>query len=469
MKRVLLVSFMLLCSAQARANSVPTLNGNASTPSPAVVAQPMTLQQAVDFGLAHNPAVLKAAAQAADAAAVLARDRAATLPTLSGQLQNQMSKNANTAGQFAQIGVSLSPTFSQNTAALRANFNGLNLVNLYQARADKQAFDQTNQQLFLTREQSTLDVETSFYKVAQLAELAHIARENVTYNKVLLEIAKVNFRAGKVAGLDQLKAQVAYTSALEQLASAVADQEDARENLAQLIGAAMTQQFALPSTLPTPALPDLDVAALNQLALSNRPEVAIAQAQLGSALISYGMVDAPNRPNVQVAAGWGNQVSPTSNAQLFNQCTAAGVPPALCQPGPSHFYQVSVISSWTLPLLDYGTVHTGHTSARRTIDAQAAQLASAKQQTLIDVDQAVRRLLVDRDNLKLAVSNVEVAKRAADVSAVQYRVGVVSQTDVAAAQQSYLTAAKDLLNAQVAYVLGMATLKKATGTLTGPV
>lgn len=428
----------------------------------------MTLQQAVDFALAHNPAVLKAAGAAAQSGAALARDRAATLPTVNGELQNQLSKSAN-SGQFAQIGAAVAPTFSQNTAALRANFSGLNITNIYQARADKHAYDQANQELFLAREQSTIDVETAFYRVAQDMQLTQIARENVNYNRVLMEIAEVNFRAGKVAGLDKLKAQVASTSALEQLTSAQADQEDAREDLAQLIGASMSQQFAIPNTVPEPPLPTLDTNVLDQLALVNRPEVAIAQAQLDAALIADNMVDAPNRPNVLMSGGWGNQVSPTNNAQLFNQCIAAGLPPSRCQPGASHFYDISISSTWTLPLLDYGTVHAGHASAHREIDSQIAQLVSAKQQAFIDVDQAVRRLLVDRDNLKLATSNADVAKQAAYVSTVQYRVGIISQTDVSAAQQLYLTAAKDLLNAEVGYVLGIATLKKATGTLTGTI
>jgi len=433
--------------------------------------QPMTLEQAVDFGLAHNPAVIKASAAVSDAGATLARDRAATLPTVSGNLQNQMQKSAN-SGQFAQIGVPVAPTFSQNTAALRANFNGLNLTNIDQARSDKQAYDQAKQQLVLAQEQSTQNVETSFYAVAQDEQLTGIAQENVNYNHTLMQIADVNYRAGKVAGLDRLKAQVAYTSALEQFASAQADQEDAQENLAQLIGAPMAQQFAIPSILPEPPLPDLDRNALDQLALANRPEVAIAEAQLNAALISDNMVDAPNRPNVQMTGAWGNQVSPTNNALIlnnFNACVAAGNPPSACEPGGSHFYEVSIISTWTLPLIDYGTLHAAHTSAHREIDSQIAQLASAKQQALIDVDQAVRRLLVDRDNLTLAASNVEVAKQAAFISAAQYKVGIISQTDVAAAQQSYLAAAKDLVNAQVAYLLGIAALKKATGTLTGAV
>jgi len=447
---------LLVCGAQVRAGSAT----NISSPP-----QVMTLQQSVDFALAHNSTVLQAVATAANAGATLARERAVTLPTINGVLSSDLAKSQN-SGQYAQIGAQVTPTFSQNTAALEANFLGLNLTNIYDARSAKAAYDQANEQLFLAREQTTLDVETSFYQVVQDKQLTEIANENVNYNRALEEIAEVNFRAGKVAGLDELKAQVAYTSAVEQYSSAEADQEDARENLAQLIGAPMSQQFALPAAPPEPPLPNLDEKQLDVVALANRPEVAIAQAQLDAAYISNALVDAPNRPYVQMSGAWGNQVSPTNNAQLFSECTAAGLPPAQCQPGTSHFYELSILSTWSLPLVDYGTVHSGHVSAHREIDAQTSGVTNARQQALIDVDQAVRRLLVERDNLTLASKNVEVAKQAAYISAVQYKVGMISQTDVSAAQQSYLTAARQLLDAQVAYVLGIARLKKATGTLT---
>jgi outer membrane protein TolC len=447
----------------------PALAAPAPTPAPSSPpSAEMTLAQAVDFGLAHNTSVLKAVASAADAGANLARDRALTLPTVAGELQNQLDKSTG-LGQYAVIGVAPAPNFSQNTAAISGTFNGINLTNIYNARAEKQAYDQASQELYLAREQSISDTETSFYRLVQDRQLTEVARENVDYNHALTQIAEANYKAGKVAGLDELKAQVAYTTALEQLASASADEEDARENLAQLINAPIGQQFALPEAPPELPLPNLDQKALDQLALSNRPEVAIAQAQLTSAVISNYQVDAPNRPNLALNGAWGNQVSPTNNAQFYNQCVAEGFPPSSCGPGGSHFYEISIVSQWTLPFIDYGTVHAGHASAHRQIDAQTTNLLSAKQQAIIDVDQAVRRILVERQNLTLATSNVGVARQAALISAVQYKVGLATQTDVAAAQQSYLTAARDLLTAQVEYVLGIVRLKLATGTLTGAV
>lgn len=463
MSAALVATAALACAAPGLADPIVR-----PPPPPVPATAPpkvMTVQQAADFALAHNVAVIKAQANAATAGATLARDRAATLPTVAGQLQSQLDKQSN-AGQYAQIGASVSPTFSQNTAAITGAFNGLNLVNIYQARTDKQAFDQALESLRLAREQSTIDVETSYYKYVELVEITQVARENAAYNHALMTVAEVNFRAGKVSGVDQLKAQVEYTRALEQLSSASADEVDARENLAQLIGASMMQEFYVPAVVPEPPLPNLDTKVLDEIALANRPEISIADAQLNSAYIQYAAVDAPNRPNVTVAGAWGNQVSPTNNSALFNQCVGAGLPPSQCQPGASHFYEVSIVSAWQLPLLDWGTVHAGHGSARREIDLQLAQVASAKQQALIDVDQTVRRLLVNRENLRLATTNASVAKQAADISVVQYKVGVISQTDVTVAQQSYLTAARDLVTAQADYVLSIARLRLATGTLT---
>jgi outer membrane protein TolC len=48
---------------------------------------------------------------------------------------------------------------------------------------------------------------------------------------------------------------------------------------------------------------------------------------------------------------------------------------------------------------------------------------------------------------------------------VQYRTGVISQIDVTAAEQTYLQTAKELLDAQVGYVLSVEKLKLSIGAL----
>jgi outer membrane protein len=116
-------------------------------------------------------------------------------------------------------------------------------------------------------------------------------------------------------------------------------------------------------------------------------------------------------------------------------------------------------------LLDWGARGAGHHNAGSNINSQSAALESARRQAVIDVDQAARRVKVNQQNLRLAQSNASVAKQTADISQVQYKVGVISELDATNAQQTYLQAAKDLLTAQVGYVLAIEKLKLATGTL----
>ncbi len=428
-------------------------------------ATPMTLQQATAFALAHNVSVLAAQAAVDSAGATLARDRSQTLPTVNGELSSTLNKQSGNAGSFAQIGVTPSQTFSQNTASLRGAYNAVNVAALLTAREDRHSYDAAAGKLRQAREQTTLDVETSYYTLIENAQLADIATGDAAYNKALLDAAAVNFKAGKVAGIDQLKAEVQYNTSLEHLASAQADLEDSRENLAQTVGAPVEQQFAVLPGIPAPPLPNLDTATLDAIALTDRPDVAIAQAQLDIARLAPGLVEAPNLPIVTVGGQWGNQISPTENALLFNACVAHGLPASACGPGASHFYTIGINSTWSVPLLDWGARNAGHKSAGTGISSQAAALDAAQRQAVIDVDQAARRVKVNQQNLQLALGNVGVAKQTADIAREQYTVGIISELDVTNAQQTYLQAAKDLLAAQVGYVLSIEKLKLATGTL----
>lgn len=425
-------------------------------------AAPMTLAQAVQFAESHNEQVLAAKAQWVQAGATLASDRSAQLPNIQGIAQSSMSRSANYAGNFAQIGVPVQPNVSQNTAEVAGSQSVFNLQNELTADAARHAYDQAQQNYRFVKEQTLLNVETSFYVYAQDVQLVGLAKADLGYQQALYAIADANYKSGLVAGIDRLKAQVQRTTSEESLASATADAEDARENLSQTIGADTSQAFAVPASIPAPPMPSTDQQALDAVALAHSPELAIAKDALDIAVLENGLIDAPNRPTVALQGAWGNQVIPT--AFPFNEAT--------CQIhqfdphcGPTHFYTIGLTSQLLLPLLDWGSLHAQHNGAHANIDSQTAAYSTAKRQAMIDVDQAVRRLIVDDQNLGLATQNASVALQAAKIAQVQYKVGLGSQIDVTTAEQTYLQAAKQLLDAQVAYALAADRLKFATGTL----
>lgn len=424
---------------------------------------PMTLSQAIDFALNHNGQVLAARAQWVEAGATLARDRSAQLPNVQGVAQSQMSRSStNYSGAYAQIGLPVQPSVSQNTSEIAGAQSIFNLQNQLTANQARHSYDQATQNYRLTKEQTTIGVETAYYGYVQNVDLVTLAQADLAYQQTLYDIADANYKSGRVAGIDRLKAQVQRTSSEESLASATADAEDSRENLAQTIGAEVDQQFVVPATVAGPPIASVDQKALVAIALVHRPEVAIARDALSNAVLANGLVDAPNRPTVALQGGWGNQVAPTRFAA--NELT----PPFGCGDpycGPTHFYTIALNSQLLLPLIDWGTLHSAHNAAHATIDQQTAALQSAQRQAVIDVDQAVRRLKVDNQNLTLATQNADVAKQAAQIAQLQYKVGLGSQLDVTSAEQTYLQAAKQLLAAQISYVLAADKLKLATGTL----
>jgi len=182
-------------------------------------------------------------------------------------------------------------------------------------------------------------------------------------------------------------------------------------------------------------------------------------------VLANGLVDAPNRPTISLQGAVGNQAIPTNIAQNVQPPPPAGFGCGSPYCLPTHFYTIGISSQLLLPLIDWGTLRSAHNGARATIDSQTAAFQTAERQAIIDVDQALRRFKVDDQNLALASQNADVAKQAAQIAQLQYKVGLGSQLDVTSAEQTYLQAAKQLLAAQVGFVLAADRLKLATGTL----
>jgi outer membrane protein len=425
---------------------------------------PMTLAQAIDFASTHNQQVLVARASWIEAGATLARDRSAQLPNVQAAASSTMDRRtAGSLGSFAQLGIPLQPNFSQNTAQVQGGQSIFDLQNQLTANQARHSYDEAAQNYRLVREQTVINVETAYYGYVQNVQLVGLALSDFAYQQTLYSIADANYRSGRVAGIDRLKAQVQRTSSQESLASTQADAEDSRENLAQTIGADASQQFVVPASIPVPQVPAQDQKTLVAIALAHRPDVAMAKDALANAVLANGLVDAPNRPTVALQGAVGNQSSPTQIAGNLLPPTLGGCNAPYC--APTHFYTIQLNSQITLPLVDWGTLHSAHRGARATIDSQTAAFEAAERQALIDVDQTLRRMRVDEQNLSLATQNADVAKQAAQIAQVQYKVGLGSQIDVTSAEQTYLQAAKQLLAAQIGYVLAADKLKLAMGTL----
>ncbi|HYZ17268.1 MAG TPA: TolC family protein, partial [Candidatus Acidoferrum sp.] len=283
------------------------------------VPRPLNLRGAVRYALAHDPNVLAKRSTVAQNESTFAQNHANEFPAISGLLQNQMSKNnGNTAGTFQQFGLQQSQVFSQNTAQVGATYklyNGsLNQINAQQARRQVEAAraDERRSEQLLAR-----DVANAWYGLLQRHEAVLLAKGDLAYQRQLLDAARMLERRGRVAGVDVLRAQTNELRSEAALISAEADDANAREALAQRIGAPLDTTFALPADVPEPPLPATPLQTLVADAIAARPDIGSARAEIDVAKLADAAIETDRRPSIQLTGAFGNQETPAST--FFNQ------------------------------------------------------------------------------------------------------------------------------------------------------
>jgi outer membrane protein TolC len=454
-------------------------------PGPPSVRPAATLDAfgTVTYALAYTPSLLAQRATVLNLDAQYTKARAAEYPTAEGELQNTIQKQNNQSGSLAQFGVTPTSNFSQNTAQLSSTYNLFNGTAQIDAQQAKRQVDDAKFELQRQEEQTTIAVANAFYALAADAETVVVDEGDLTYQQNLLATARAEEKVGRVAGVDVLRAEVAVERSESALVQARADEANAREALAVQIGAPAGTTFELPRVLPEPAPPKVSAAILGTIAKTNRPEIGEARAALDVSKLADAAVDNDLRPTVAVNGSFGSQVSPTnfvleqqqidaSNAAtlasyenekvLFPNVTFA--PPVLIPPVNRHtpgFWQFNIVSTFAVPLYDYGQRAASHHAARAQIASSLASLYNAYDTVQADVDAAQRNVTAASERLRLAKLAESAAAESARIAQLQYKNGLISFTDVTQTQQTALGSEFDLVSARVGYVTALIRLRVA--------
>ncbi len=427
----------------------------------------LSLSQAVDYAVDHSPAVAKQRAAVAQAQAQYVRQRSQSLPNLTGQLSNQLQKSANYSGAYGVIGASQASVFSQNTAQIGTQYTYNGGLSHFQNLVAQQTFQQARAELNRIRGQIATDVTNGFYNFASKEETVRLDEGDAKYQELLVRIAMAKERAGVAAGVDVLSASAQQEKSRYSLDAARADADNARESLAQTIGAPLETQFSVSEQVAAPALPSQPLNELVEMAMANRPEVLSAQEGIDIAQINRRAADTDLFPQIQTFAAFGNQYSPTLTAlqqsQLDQFNEQNGLPPGTVPRGSAGFWNVGVTSQISLPLWDWGARRANHRNLDEQIAAQRSNLSATQTQVEIDVRQAYRAAQTALGQIASAREETRYASEAARIARLQYEHGIKTLTDVLAAQQASLSAQNDSFAARVAYVNAVVRLRVALG------
>lgn len=430
-----------------------------------VLAVAMTLGEAIAYALNHNPTVAQQYAAARAAEHTLAVQRANAFPTVNGELQNYSQKNSNYGGIYEIIGLQQQSVFSQNTAQIGTNYTldtgGLAFLQLASARASAAQAEET---LANAEDQVASTVTNAFYTVVQKQAIVTVDASDLNYQNVLVDAAKVKERAGVAAGVDVLRAQVAQAKSASTLVGARADVENAREDLAQTIGAPLDQQFVFPQTIAQPKLPSQPVDALEDVALNSRPDVIAARDGVAAARATRKGWDRELFPQIQISAAFGNQFAPTTAGEIIGiESSGKYVYEPRGSPG---FWSLSATSTFTLPIVDYGQRHEERVNDDAQLTSAEVALDQARTQVQVDVRQSYRAAQTALVQLSYARDESRLGTESARIAELQYRHGLIALSDVIQAQQMSVTAQSDFVAAQVAYVEAIVKLRVSLGTYT---
>ena len=273
----------------------------------------------VAYALTHAPTLLAQRATVLNLDSQYTKARAAEYPTATGELQNQIQKQGNSSGQFAQFGITPTSNFSQNTAELSSTYNLFNGTAQIAAQQAKRQVDNAKFELERQEEQTAIAVSNAFYALAANRENVVVDEGDLAYQRDLLATAVAEEHVGRVAGVDVLRAQVAVERSESTLVQARTDEANARETLAVQIGAPAETQFAVPDVLPEPPLPATPLDVLGTIAKMNRPEISEARAALAASKLGDAAVDSTcarrSRLTVLSAVKSRPRTSSTSNSK----------------------------------------------------------------------------------------------------------------------------------------------------------
>jgi outer membrane protein len=420
---------------------------------------PLDLRATAAYALDHNSAIAARRATVAQDEATFVRLRAAELPSITGQLQNQLARSENTNGSLAQFGLSPATEFSQNTAQISSTWNIFTGSSAQiQSQEAKRTLEGAKLDLNRAEQQLAADITAAFYGLAGRNQTVRLDEADRAYQGELLDAAQALERNGRIADVDVLRAQVNTLRSDVTLATARNDEANAREALAQQIGASPDTTFATGSEIPEPPLPVKPLAGLVTLAREHRSDVLSARAALAYARLTLANLDTDLLPQVQITGAFGNQYSPTTAS--FSPFT--GLPTGVR--GSPGFWQLGATATLTIPLLDYGTRSAAHRSARSLIDADQAALATAENGVEVDVRSALRGAQTAYANLQTSKQAANLGAESSRIAQLQYRNGLISLTDATAAEQSALQAGTDLITARANYVSAVVRLRVAVGT-----
>lgn len=300
-------SVIVLClGLAATALGAQETNLNTNAPSraeePRLLPPRLSRQQAVAEAMAHNPALVAANEQVAEAKAGISIAVAWPDPSLVTEVDQERNFLNPASGSERDVGVQFTVPYPYRTH-----------LNRKIARANWEA---ANYSLTQSRQQTAFQTAQAYDAI--LVALRH--RDDLTQSQEMsrkvLEKTEARFQSGTVAKLDVLKAKVDLSKAVNDLIANERAIATSRAGLNKLLGRPLGTDLEPTDTLIVPG-PVPELTELEQLAAKSRPELQSMTVQQKAAHDSTVLAKQYWTPDLNLTL-WNSQIDGAPNSYKFD-------------------------------------------------------------------------------------------------------------------------------------------------------
>jgi outer membrane protein len=429
-------------TSQSGAGAQQTAPGDQSTRLSESQGPKLTLADAEQIALEHNPNISVAKLLAFAQAQVTREARAGELPTATGSLTavGAHENSRVTAGALNNPSIFNRAGGGLTVNQLITDFGRThNLVLSAKASAKAQLENER-----ATEQDIRLTVEQAFYEALTAQAVLHVAQQTVVERQTTFE--QISALAGSKlrSTLDQSFADVQLSQAKLMLLDAQNNEQNAMASLNDVMGSEQNQQYSLVDETPlepTPAPQDAD--SLLQSAFTARPDLAASNDNFAAAKQFSAAERDLSRPTVSAMAAVGG--TPVRADQIqSNWYGAAG-------------------ANISIPLFNGFLFNARSQEAKFKADAAGEQVRNLRDEIARDVRVAVLNAQNAYQRIGVTKSMLNQANLALDLAQARYKIGLSGIVELTQAQLAQTQAQIGYLTARYSYETSLAELRFQVG------
>lgn len=406
--------------------SLSTL-GLAADESP-VIPQKLTLPEAIEFGLQHNPDYKIAEQGIAVAQAQYLQARSAIYPQLNLTLESKHTENSSSGND------SFSTLDAKQALYTFGKLGYAQEYARYTLKAQEMALEQTKQSIIY-------QIKLAFYSVLLQSELMAVDREAVQSAEDHYKTAQLLYEKGVNTLFDATRAKANLANTRSSLIAAENDLVKEQQNLNQLLNLPPNTKIELIGKLEYHEYQP-KVGQLLEIANRFRPDLKSQMLVYQQSETRLKLRNAQYLPNLYLGAEYTLEDKTGSDND--------------------HSWSANV--NLTMPIFD------GYNIANQVKEAKAdvlqTKLSYEKLQLAVQtqVEQAILEIKKQQELINAAKEAVEVSQLALTMAQASFKNGLSTSLDVADAELALTTAKTNLAQAIYFYLSGLAALENAIGT-----